>query len=402
MISWCFSLLSQAVTLNLFPKIKVINTDPTKPGQIYIPEINILLGIGTIILVLAFRSSAALAGAYGIAVVITFCTTTILLGGVLYYSKWPKVSWYWVVLAVLPFMIADLLFLASNLAFKLIKGGWVTALLALVITSVMLCWRFGRLATSRAREQESFSMTQMGLPATFEALGDALRSGKVRRGNGMGVFLSPTPLLSGRRVNLSTTLKESDAASISRQDSAGTSNHLNRLLSGISAIVPGPQTKLPSALALYLKVTGSIQRIVIILHVHFDYDRPHLNINERVVIEEVISDESVGIYSATVSFGFAEPLSEVDMNKIVRQWVLAQIPRHRAVAELFEPSMPGEDDQLWYFLNKEEHLAKRGSGIFRRVVVHLYSALHTVSRSAYVFLNLPRNEIVQMGNVSFI
>ena len=398
MISGCFSLLSQAVTLNLFPKVKVLNTDPNNAGQIYIPEINFLLGIGTIVLVLVFQSSESLAGAYGIAVVTTFCTTTILLAGTLYYCKWPRVSWFVPALAVLPFFIADLLFLSSNLIFKFLKGGWVTAIIAIFITFVMLCWRFGRLATNKARDNESFAMTQQGLPATFESLADALRAGKIKRGNGMGVYLSPTPLFVGKRVALSTILTSN--TNLPRQESAGTSSYMNRLMSGISAIVPGQHIKLPSTLALYLKITGCIQRIVIILHVHFDYDRPRLNINERVVIEEISSDKQVGkIYSATVTFGFAEPLSEVDMNKIVRQWVLEQIPRSIPVDDLFQPAMPGEDEQLWYFLNKEELLCKRGSNIFRKVLVGIYSALHGISRSAYVFLNLPRNEVVQLGDV---
>ena len=400
MISGCFSLISQAVTLNLFPKIKVINTDASKSGQIYIPEINVLLGIGTILLVVGFQSSEALAGAYGIAVVTTFCTTSILLGATLYYCKWPKAHWIWPCLAVAPFLTADLLFLSSNLAFKFIKGGYVTAVIAVVITSVMLCWRFGKIAASKARERDSYTMTRMGLPSTFQELGEALRAGTVRRGHGMGIFLSPTPLFHGNRVPLTSSIVTKD---INRQDSMATNNAMDRLMSGLSAVVPGAQMRLPTALAVYLKVTGSIQRIVIILHVHFDYDRPRLNINERVVIEEVMSDTHLGrIYSATVAFGFAEPLSEVDMNKIVRQWIIDQIPRNIAADELFQPAMPGEDEQLYYFLNKEECLPKRGSNIFRRVLVFLYSGLKTISRSAYVFLNLPRDEIVQLGEVVFL
>lgn len=402
MISGCFTLVSQAVTLSLFPRVRVINTDPTRAGQIYIPEINVILAIGTILLVVIFQSSIALAGAYGISVVLTFNMTTLLLAAVLYSCKWPRTKWFLVLLAVSPIMMIELVFLASNFTFKFTHGGWITILMTIVISSIMLCWWYGRAASASVRSEESHmnaASIKTNHLTTFDGLSAAVQSGRIRRGNGIGVYLSPTKLQIGRRLNLSSIVGAAkvEGGHQTNSEPMTVEPQLTRLISGLSGIIPGPDCKLPSALSLYLKVTGSIQRVVVLLHVNFDHDKPILNISDRVVIEEVVTGASIGIYSATVSFGFAEPLSEVDMNKIVHQWILEQIPRHQSLNDLFQPGIVGEDEQLWYFLYKEEHAAKPSSNILRRAFIWLYSALHTVSRSAYVFLNLPANECVQLG-----
>jgi KUP system potassium uptake protein len=402
MISGCFSLISQAVVLSLFPRVRVVNTDPNRAGQIYIPEINFIMAVGTIILVVAFRSSIALAGAYGISVVITFNITTILMGFVLYCTKWPKTKWYNIVLAVLPLLLLDLAFLASNIVYKFMHGGYVTIAICFVISVIMICWWYGRILTAQARQNQDNQNASQGRRylTTFDELANAIHSGRIRRGHGIGVFLTPIKLAVGRRINLSSLV-----AARAAEEGTVTTNESDvaRMVSNLSGIVPVVNCPLPSALALYLHVTGSVQRVVILLHVEFDQDRPFLNISDRVVIEEVVTGTGVGIYSAKVTFGFAEPLSEVDMNKIVHQWVLEQIPMHRSISDLFDSAGErADDEQLWYFLYKEDHLAKPKSNHFRRALVWMYSALHTLSRSAHVFLNLPANESIHLGGCVFI
>ena len=403
MVSGCFSLISQAVILNIFPRVRVINTDPSKSGQIYIPEVNLILAIGTIILVVAFRSSAALAGAYGLSVVLTFNITTLLLGAALYSSKWPNAKWYYILLAISPLIAIDMAFLSSTIVFKFTHGGYISVAITIVISSIMLCWWYGRILTANARETEAKldASQDRGYLTTFEGLAAAVQGGRIKRGHGIGVFLTPTKLTVGRKVNLSSlmALKAVEEGGGSQTQSSD----LERMISNVSGIDPTVKCPLPSSLSLYLRVTGSIQRVVILLHVEFDQDKPVLNISERVSIEEVVTGSGVGIYSAKVSFGFAEPLSEVDMNKIVHQWVLEQIPMHRSLSDLFDsPGERADDERLWYFLYKEEHLAKSGSNVFRRALIWLYSSLHSVSRSAHVFLNLPANESIHLGGCVLI
>jgi hypothetical protein len=272
-----------------------------------------------------------------------------------------------------------------------------------VVSSIMLCWWYGRIltATARRNETQADASENRGYLTTFDALASAIQGGRIKRGHGIGVFLTPAKLNVGRRINLSSLMAlktVEEGGSSHTQDS-----DLQRMYSNLSGIVPAANCPLPSSLALYLRVTGSIQRVVILLHVEFDQDKPELNISDRVTIEEVVTGSGVGIYAANVSFGFAEPLSEVDMNKIVHQWVLEQIPMHRSLSDLFEsPGERADDERMWYFLHKEEHLPKPGSNIFRRGLIWLYSAIHSVSRSAHVFLNLPANESIHLGGCAHI
>ena len=400
LISGCFTLISSATALNLFLKVKVINTDPNMRGQIYIPEINLFMCIGTIILVAAFQKSVALAGAYGISVVLTFNITDLLLAAALYYVKWPKQPFIVPILAVLPFFVIDGFIFASTVVFKFVAGGWVTITLTFLMTFIMICWSYGRNAKREARKKADAIDS-----STVGSVLQAVHSGSIRRGNGIGIYLSPNRHEFGKRVILSSSIQVSRAGEVvlTREDTPPVivDQHLSGMTE-LAAGVPGEDQTLPPALSLYLKVTGVIQRIVVLLHVDFNRDKPVLNINERVTIEEISTEGSIGMYSVTVSFGFAEPLSEVDMGKIVRQWILEQIPRHVALTDLFAPTSTNRDDQVWYFVHSEDIKPTTVSNFFRRWYIWLYSVLHHLSRTAYVFLNLPPNEVVQMGDIVFI
>jgi KUP system potassium uptake protein len=204
LISGCFTLISSAVTLNLFMKVKVINTDATKRGQIYIPEINLILCIGAVILVIVFQKSMALAGAYGIAVVLTFNITNFLLGAGLYYVKWPKLPFILPILAIIPFVTIDGFFFASNIVFKFTHGGWITMVITLLMTAIMLCWMYGRNAKHSARKKIDSCATEC---TTIDAVLDAVKNGGIRRGHGIGVYLSPSKYDTGKMVVLSSSIQ---------------------------------------------------------------------------------------------------------------------------------------------------------------------------------------------------
>ncbi|MBC8646841.1 MAG: KUP/HAK/KT family potassium transporter, partial [Thermoanaerobaculia bacterium] len=110
-------------------------------GQIYIPSINWWLMIGTIGLVLGFRSATNLAAAYGVAVTATMAITTILLC-VVAIEVWKWKVWKAVLLTA-AFLVVDLAFFAANIV-KVAHGGWFPLLLALGIFTLMTTWRRGR------------------------------------------------------------------------------------------------------------------------------------------------------------------------------------------------------------------------------------------------------------------
>lgn len=141
LISGAFSLTRQAVQLGYLPRMKIMHTSSRKIGQIYIPSVNFMLLLGTVSLVLAFRSSSGLAAAYGVAVSTTMILTTVLMYFVV------RERWKWklriALPVILPLVCIDLMFFSANVS-KLLFGGWVSLLLGFAIVAVMLTWWRGR------------------------------------------------------------------------------------------------------------------------------------------------------------------------------------------------------------------------------------------------------------------
>ncbi|MBS1241365.1 MAG: trkD, partial [Gemmatimonadetes bacterium] len=142
LISGSFSLTQQAVQLGFSPRVTIRHTSSTEAGQIYIPEVNTLLGIACIGLVLAFQSSTNLAATYGVAVTGTMTITTILFSGVARRRwRWP---WWKVVLTSGPLLAVDLAFASGNWV-KIPEGGWFPLVLAAVVFALMSTWKRGRM-----------------------------------------------------------------------------------------------------------------------------------------------------------------------------------------------------------------------------------------------------------------
>jgi K+ transporter len=140
-ITGTYSLTQQAIALNMLPRMVVQHTSATQSGQIYMPQINTMLMLGVLVLVAAFGSSASLSNAYGIAVSGVMIVTLALLVVVMWRN------WKWHPAAVLAFglvfLVIDGAFFAANAA-KLFQGGWVPAVVALVVATVMWSWMAGR------------------------------------------------------------------------------------------------------------------------------------------------------------------------------------------------------------------------------------------------------------------
>ena len=142
LISGAFSLTQQSVQLGYSPRVQIIHTSHTDTGQIFVPEINRALGVGCILVVLMFRSSSALAAAYGIAVTGTMAITSILFY-VLARTQWQWSIWRAGSLSGV-FLIIDLAFFSANML-KIVQGGWVPLVIAAGVFTLMTTWQRGRL-----------------------------------------------------------------------------------------------------------------------------------------------------------------------------------------------------------------------------------------------------------------
>jgi KUP system potassium uptake protein len=141
LISGAFSLAQQSIQLGYSPRLTIVHTSQREHGQIYVPEVNKALMVGTLVIVLGFRSSDALGAAYGIAVTGTMAITTMLFA-VVARTKWNWPLWQVVLLASC-FFVFDFAFLGAN-ALKIQQGGWVPLAIALSILTLMTTWKRGR------------------------------------------------------------------------------------------------------------------------------------------------------------------------------------------------------------------------------------------------------------------
>src|SRR3979411_2203424 len=141
------------------PRFEIRHTSEAHSGQIYIPRVNMLLAIGVVLLIVLFRSSSALASAYGIAVSGTMVVTA-MMGFVVIWRVW-KWSPFAASALIAPFLFLDLTFLAANLL-KVFAGGWGPLALGAMVMLLMYTWRRGsRLLFEKSRKLE-FPLAAMG------------------------------------------------------------------------------------------------------------------------------------------------------------------------------------------------------------------------------------------------
>ena len=147
MITGSFTLVAEALRLNVWPKVKVKYPSDAK-GQIYVPSVNWILWIGCVVIVLYFQESSKMEAAYGLAIITTMMMTTVLLTNYLKKIKTPR--WFIIILAVVYFSIEGSFFIANVV--KIPHGGWMTLLVSLLFIAVMWVWYKGRKIKNRLTE----------------------------------------------------------------------------------------------------------------------------------------------------------------------------------------------------------------------------------------------------------
>lgn len=135
LISGSFTLISEAIRLNFWPKVQ-LRYPSVQKGQLYVPSVNMLLWAGCVGVVLYFRESSNMEAAYGLAITLTMLMTTLLMSYYLYTHKYQA---WWVVLFLTVYLGIEGSFLVANLI-KFPHGGWVSVLIGATIAGVMYIW----------------------------------------------------------------------------------------------------------------------------------------------------------------------------------------------------------------------------------------------------------------------
>jgi KUP system potassium uptake protein len=195
LITGAFSLTTQAIQLGCLPRLQVRYTSEHSVGQVYVPAVNHLLAVACILLVVSFKSSTALAGAYGIAIALTMAITSVL-----FYAAARSV-WQWpdgkALAFTLVFLFIDGAFLAAN-SLKIIHGGWFPLLMGGSVMGLMMIWVWGR-------QRLYARLSREALPV--DVLLRDLAKGRIQRVPGIAVYMSgkgtqvPTALLHNLKHN---------------------------------------------------------------------------------------------------------------------------------------------------------------------------------------------------------
>jgi len=178
-ITGAYSITRQAVQLGLLPRFGIRHTSEEMVGQIYVPRVNWLLLIAVLLLVAIFKTSSALAAAYGVAVTATMITTSLMA----FFVFWKRWQWpVWQVAALLiPLLFIETVFFAANVI-KIFEGAWVPLAIAASLMLVMLTWVKGSAILSAvSRKQEG---------GTLDWFVKKLEKKPPHRVNGTAVFLT--------------------------------------------------------------------------------------------------------------------------------------------------------------------------------------------------------------------
>lgn len=181
LISGAFSAAKQTIQLGYLPRLAILHTSEQESGQIYVPAVNWALLGGVVLAVVLFRTSGALAAAYGISVSLVMVITTILTFFVIRY-RW-KLPLPLCIGATSLFFVVDVSFFASNLL-KVADGGWFPLLMALVFYLILATWKDGRQLLRKRLQSDAIDL------ATF--LKAAIASSPARV-EGTAVFLAANP-----------------------------------------------------------------------------------------------------------------------------------------------------------------------------------------------------------------
>ncbi len=200
LISGAFSLTQQCVQLRYSPRVSIVHTSRSEMGQIYVPQVNLALMIGCLLLVLGFESSSALGAAYGVAVTGTMAITTVL------FNVIARDRWQWSALRAGAlagaFLAIDLSFCGANII-KIMRGGWVPLAIAAGVFLLMTTW-------NRGSELFDEFLSRAALPLD-RFIGEVQRT-KPPHVLGTAVFLTPnvdgTPLVLQRHLTYNKALHE--------------------------------------------------------------------------------------------------------------------------------------------------------------------------------------------------
>ena len=335
LISGAFSTTMQAIQLNYLPRMRIERTSDEESGQIYIPIINWLLMVGSIYLVLQYKSSDHLASAYGIAVSMTMLVTTILFGQYLRRRfNIPSVTAY---VFVAPVILLEVIFVCSNFT-KILESGWLPLTAGFLVYYLMSTWNKGRIEMKRKLAETE---TAEEFNSFIDSVEDRFLAGKLSRVRGTAIYLA------------------------------------------------GNTRSVPMALAHNLKHNKSLHDHIIVLTLQVDEDRAIVPPKDRVQFDsrppkfcKVDSRQEFPlVLRVTGRFGFRE-----------------QQAIYPVLAAAYEQlGIRPNELETTYFLSRETIVRATTGFSLNAVQEKVFEVLNRNSLSATAYFNLPPGRVVELG-----
>ncbi|KAJ6444714.1 potassium transporter [Purpureocillium lavendulum] len=365
MITSTFQLLTQIMRLSYFPHIKAIHTSSKFHEQVYMPMANWLLLIGTIIVTAVYNNTTSLGNAYGVCVItVTFITTCMVALVAILVWRLPL---YVVVPVWLVFAALDGAFLSSVLL-KVPDGAWFTIVLAFILASVFMLWRFGKEAQWRA---ESFD--QLSPLALFDAAAGANPKSALTVKSGFGGM--PVSTVPGLGIFFDKT---------------------------------GSQTYVPACFAQFVTKFAARPAIIVFFHMR-PLPVPSVPLEERYVVTRTSHLQSC--YNVTLRHGYTDDVLHPGLARdLITQIELAVTRTGRAdVTAEVDGLRAAYDSQMVYILGKEVMRVRRANsgagrvwGFLRALLLHAFLWIRENSRAKLADLDIDADKVVEVGFVKEI
>jgi len=363
MITGCFQLLSQIMKMSYSPHIKTVHTSKLFHGQLYMPFANWLLMIGCIIVTAAYSNTTKLGNAYGVCVIfVTFITTCLvsLVAVVIWRINIIIVIFFFLVFAAL-----DGAYLSSALT-KVPKGAWFTLVLAALLATIFVLWRFGKEQQWTAEGEDRFPLSRLLITASDgeEQLTAASGGGAISKVNGLGIFF----------------------------DKVG--------------------DMVPTVFAQFVRKFSARPEVIVFFHLR-PLSTPSIPESERYVVQRT---SIPGCYRMTVRHGYTDDIVTPDLGRLIVEQLILYVTRGTlspgscASSVEHSPEVQAELDsinkayerQIVYVMGKEQMKIKKGTNIARRVILMAFLLIRENSRTKMADMNIPFDKLVEIGFVKEI
>ncbi|KAK9233950.1 potassium transporter-domain-containing protein [Lipomyces kononenkoae] len=365
MITSSFQLLAQIMRMSYFPHIKTVHTSKRFHGQLYMPLANWLLMIGTVIVTAVYNNTTSLGNAYGVCVIfVTFITTCMVT--LVALIIW-RINFLIVLFVFLVFACLDGVYVSSVLT-KVPQGAWFTLMLAFILSTLFILWRYGKEQQWSAEGEDRFQ------PSHFVV---AAENGDLRLTADFG----------GKQVYT---------------------------VPGLGIFFDKVGDMVPIVFSQFLRKFCTRQEVTVFFHMR-PLSIPSVPLSERYIIQRT---SIPSCYRFTVRHGYADEVATPDMGRVIIETLKKYVSSTKPLAgsggtsSLFNPSPQVRaelealtrsfDAQTVYIVGKEQMKIRKGSNIFRKLLLAAFIWMRENSRTKLADMPIPTDSLVEVGFVKEI